>query len=87
MSRKEDMPQKKKGVSILNWMGTLVLCAIPGVNIVALALMAGLAKARSKRTFAAAALILMALVIVVVIAAFLLFGDEMAEFSRKLVQK
>lgn len=86
MSRKEHAPQKKKGISILNWMGTMVLCAIPGVNIIAMALMAGLAKSRSKRSFAGAFLILQAIIIVVVVAAFMLFGDQLVEFSKKLVQ-
>jgi amino acid transporter len=86
MSRKDDMPQKKKGISILNWMGTLVLCAIPGVNILALALMAGLAKSRSKRTFAGAALILIGIIVVLFVAAFLIFGDELVAFSQKLIQ-
>lgn len=86
MSRKEPAPQKKKGISILNWMGTMVLCAIPGVNIIAMALMAGLAKSRSKRSFAGAFLILQAIIIVAVVAAFMLFGDQLVEFSKKLVQ-
>ena len=87
MSRKDPMPQKKKGISILNWMGTMVLCAIPGVNIIAMALMAGLAKSRSKRTFAGAFLILQAIIIVALVVAFMVFGDEMVEFSRKLIQE
>lgn len=86
MSRKDDMPQRKKGISILNWMGTLVLCAVPGVNILVLALMAGLAKSRSKRTFAGAALILIGIIAALIIAAFMLFGDQLVAFSQKLVQ-
>jgi len=87
MSRKNPAPQKKKGISILNWMGTMVLCAIPGVNILAMALMAGLAKSRSKRSFAGAFLILQAVIFVAVVTAFMVFGDELVEFSRNLLKE
>ena len=83
MSRMDDMP-KRRGVSLLNWMGTLILSVIPGVNIIALILFAALGKTRSKRTFAGAALILLALCAILFAAAFLFFGDWLTEFAHKL---
>ena len=44
-------------VSILNWMWTIVLACIPGVNIIALFLLAFLSKKQPKRAFAAACLL------------------------------
>lgn len=75
---------KGKRVSIWNWMGTLIVCSIPGVNIIALILTIILAKNRSKRNFAIAALILMALCAVLLCAAFLIFPRELSQFAADL---
>ncbi len=83
MSRTDDMP-RKRGISVLNWIGTLILTGIPGVNIIALVLFATLGKSRSKRTFAGAMLILMAIGVVLSSAAFLIFGDQLTDFAQKL---
>lgn len=83
MSRTDATP-RKRGISVLNWMGTLVLVAIPGVNIIALILYAFFGKSRSKRTFASAALILTAICVVLSVAAFMIFGDQLTEFANKI---
>lgn len=82
MARTEKSKSKK--VSVWNWMGTLILCSIPGVNIIALILFIILAKAPAKRNFAIAALILMALAFVLVLAAFLVLPDELARLADQL---
>ena len=46
-------------VSILSWMWTIVLACIPGVNIIAMFLLAFLSRKQPKRSFAVASLILM----------------------------
>ena len=83
MSRTEDTP-RRRGTSLFNWMGTLVLAAIPGVNLVALILFAIFGRSRAKRTFAAAGLILMGICAVLLVAAFLLFGAELVELAGRL---
>jgi sterol desaturase/sphingolipid hydroxylase (fatty acid hydroxylase superfamily) len=83
MSRTDEAP-KKRGISIVNWMGTLFLAAIPGVNIAVLILFAAFGKSSSKRTFAGAALILMAIFAVLAAAAFVIFGDQLTEFAHRL---
>lgn len=83
MSRTEDRPRRKP-ISILNWMLTLFVSALPGVNLVGFVLMAIFAKNRSKRTFAGAALILTGIFAVLFVAAFLIFGDQIVEFARSL---
>ena len=84
MSRSADMPKRKKGISTLNWMLTLILAAIPGVNILSFILTLIVGKARSKRTFAAAALILTVILLLLVAAAFVFFGDQIVEFAKGL---
>jgi len=83
MSRSNDAP-RRRSVSVLNWMGTLILTSIPGVNVIALILFAALSKSRSKRTFAGAALILMAIFAVLFAVAFMVFGDWLTELAGKL---
>lgn len=83
MSRTEDKPRRKP-ISLLNWMLTLFVSAIPGVNIVGFVVMAIFAKSRAKRTFAGAALILTGIFIVLAVAAFLVFGDQIVEFTCNL---
>ena len=61
--------------SVINWMGTLILYAIPGVNLIFLVLSAIFAKSTSKRNFAIAGIILMVLCVVLTFAAFAVFPD------------
>ena len=83
MSREEGR-SRRKPVSIINWMLTIILSIIPGINIIGFIAMMIFAKNRSKKTFAAAALILCILFAVLFIAAFLVFGDEIVELAGKL---
>lgn len=48
---------KRSRVSFLNWMITLLLCAIPGVNIITAICFLIFGKEPSKKTFAAAVLV------------------------------
>lgn len=84
MSHSDDMPKRKKGISVINWMLTLLVSAIPGVNIIFFILTLIVGKARSKRTYAAAALILTGIFLVLICAAFVVFGDQIVEFAKKL---
>ena len=83
MSRAEARA-KRKPVSIINWMLTIIMSIIPGVNIIGFIATIIFAKNRSKKTYAAAALILCAVAIILTIAAFLIFGDKIVELAEKL---
>ena len=72
----------KKQPSVLNWMGSLILYAIPGINLIFLILSVIFAKSTSKRSFAIAGILLMVLSAILVFAAFMLFPD----FFTKLTQ-
>ena len=83
MGRAENKSKYRK-VSVWNWMGTLILCSIPGVNLIALILFIIFAKAQSKRSFAIAMLLLDLIVVALVVAAFLIFPDQLAQFAADL---
>jgi len=82
MARTEKTKNKK--ISIINWMGTLLVCGIPGLNLVALILFIIFAKNPSKRSFAIASLLWMILVLALICAAFLVFPAELSEFAAYL---
>ena len=83
MARAENK-SKYKTVSVWNWLGTLILCSIPGVRLIALILFIIFAKAQSKRSFAIAMLVLDVLVVALAFAAFLIFPDQLAQFAADL---
>ena len=74
-------------VSILNWMWTILLACIPGVNIIALFLLAFLSKKQPKRSFAVAALLLMLIVAILIFVAFLVFPAELLAFADWLRER
>lgn len=65
----------KKQPSVLNWMGTLILYGIPGVNLIFLILSAIFAKSSGKRGFAIAGIILIVLSALLLFLAFAFFPD------------
>ncbi len=74
----------KNSPSILNWMGTILLCSIPGVNVLFIILSAIFAKSTAKRRFAIAAILLMLLVVALIIAAFVVFPEFFTELAQIL---
>lgn len=74
----------KNRPSILNWMGTLILYAIPGVNIIFLILSIIFAKSGAKRNFAIAGLLLCILSAVLLFAAFAIFPDYFTQLGQNL---
>lgn len=83
MARTENIKKYRK-VSVWNWLGTLILMAIPGVNLIATILFLIFAKAQAKRSFAGAMLILMLLGVALVCAAFIVFHIQIAAFAEQL---
>ena len=74
----------KNRPSVLNWMGTLILYAIPGVNLIFLILSIIFAKTSAKRNFAIAGLLLMVLCAVLTFAAFAVFPDFFTDLGLRL---
>lgn len=72
---------KKNRISVLNWMGTLLLCAIPGVNLIATICFLIFAKSPSKKSFALATLLWMLIAAVVLIALLLALPDQAAQLA------
>ena len=75
---------KSKRVSVWNWMGTILLMAIPVVNVISAILFIIFAKAQAKRSFCIAWLILAALGLVLLCAAFLFLPELMTALSDLL---
>lgn len=71
-------------MSVWNWLGTLILLAIPGVNLIALIAFLILSKTQTKRNFCIAYLILLILAVVLVCVTFLVFPKELSEFAAQL---
>ena len=82
MARADKVKNNKgKKVSVWNWMGTLILLGIPGVNIIALILFLIFSKAQAKRSFLIAYLVLGILAVVLVCAVFLAFPEQLSELA------
>lgn len=76
--------KKPSKISVLNWMGTLLLCSIPGVNIIAIICFLIFAKSPSKRSFALAVLLWAVIGIVAVIALLAAFPAEATALAELL---
>ena len=82
MSAKEH--KKKSKVTIGGWMGTLVISAIPVVNLVMWFIWAFRAKKPSRRSYAAACLILTAICLALCAGAIALWGEQILDWARRL---
>lgn len=79
--------EKKKyrgRVSVINWMLTLIVSAIPGVNLIAMILFLLFAKTQSKRNYAIATLLLAFILLILVFVVFLLFPDWISSMTEEL---
>ena len=76
--------KKASTVSVLNWMGTVILTAIPGVSLIFIILTLIFAKAPSKRNYAWALLLLTALTLVAAVALLALFPEQAAQLADAL---
>ncbi|MDO4547291.1 MAG: hypothetical protein Q4D04_04265 [Clostridia bacterium] len=71
---------KRREVSVINWLGTLILSIIPGLNLVMFIIWAITSRRAVKRNFAKAAIILIALLIVITVVVCALWGEQLVEF-------
>ncbi len=81
------MRNKHKGyrpVSVGGWIGTILLSAVPGLNILLWLIWAFFAKRPSRRSFSIAMLILTFLFAALIAAAIFLWGAEILEWARSL---
>ena len=74
----------KNRPSVLNWLGTLILFSIPGLNLIFLILTIIFARSAAKRNFAIAGILLMILFAALIFGAFLAFPDYLAQLSATL---
>lgn len=74
----------EKPVSVGGWIGTILLSAIPGLNLILWIVWAFFAKRPSRRSFSIAMLILALSLAALVAAAILLWGAEILAWARAL---
>ena len=65
-----------KSVSVWNWIGTLLLAAIPVVNLITMSVLIIKARTRTRRKFAIAALALEIFFLLLFAAGLVFFGEE-----------
>jgi len=73
-----------KKVSVMGWIGTLILSAVPVLNIILWLIWLFAAKRPSRRTFAGACLILTLLCAGLIALTAALYGREILEWARQL---
>lgn len=74
----------KKQPSVLNWMGTLILYGIPGINLIFLILSAIFARSSAKRGFAIAGILLIVICALLTFIAFAVFPDFFARLTQAM---
>ena len=74
----------KRQPSVLNWMGSLILYAIPGVNLIFLALSVIFAKSTGKRNFAIAGLLLILFFTLLTFVSFMVFQDYFVNLAQTM---
>ena len=87
MSKKEKHAKKNteyKQVSVGGWIVTLLLSAIPGVNLLLWMIWAFAAKRPSRKTFAVAMLILTLIFLSLFLLTACLFGQEILDWARAI---
>lgn len=73
---------RKREVSVLNWMGTLILSAIPVVNLIFFIVSICKSRQPSKRNYAIAMIILIVLALLIALAGFAFFADQLLEWMQ-----
>ena len=76
--------KKSSRISVLNWMGTLLLCAIPGVNLIFVLCTIIFAKSPSKKNFGWALLLWTLLLCIISAALLTIFPEQAAEIANAL---
>ena len=80
-AEKSSKNNKSKKVSVLNWIGTLILMGIPVVNVISAILFIIFADAQAKRSFCIAWLILVAVAVALLCAGFMFLPELMTQIS------
>lgn len=75
---------RRSVVSVMNWIGTLIVLAIPGVNLIMLFVWAITCKRASKRNFCIAVLVLTLIAVALSLALVAVYGDVIATWIEGL---
>lgn len=73
--------RSEKSVSVIGWIGTLLLSSIPVVNLIFWIACIFASNSRSRKNFAIASLILFFLVVVALVALAMVFGAQLSAWA------
>lgn len=82
MRRDQGKAPRKKSISIIEWIGTILLSMIPVANIVFFILTLVFTRSRTKRNYAWAWLIIIIFTIIATVVTFILWGDCISDFLK-----
>lgn len=84
MSRTAERIAREQQISVLNWMGTLLVSLIPGVNIILFIAWQFMPVKKVRKRFALAALLLTLIFAVLIFVAFMIWGPQIVEWLRSI---
>lgn len=79
--------ESSRTISFANWLITLVLSVIPGVNIIFFVITLTFARHPAKKSFAVAALVLTLVILIALSMAIILFGEEIARWLTDILEQ
>lgn len=84
MSRTAERIAREQQISVLNWMGTLLVSMIPGINLILFIAWQFMPVKKVRKRFALAALILTVIFAVAFFASFMVWGDQIVAWLRSV---
>lgn len=84
MSRTAERIAREQQISVLNWIGTLLVSLIPGVNIILFIAWQFMPVKKVRKRFALAALLLTLIFAVLFFVAFMVWGPQIVEWLRSI---
>lgn len=84
MSRTAERIAREQQISVLNWMGTLLVSLIPGVNIILFIVWQFMPVKKVRKRFALAALLLTVILAVLFFVVFMIWGPQIVEWLRSI---
>ena len=77
----EERREKKSTVSVMSWIGTILLSAIPLVNLIMWFVWAFTSRTRSRKNYAIASLILVLVSIILAVVLAIFFGQVISQWA------
>lgn len=76
-----------RSISFINWLITLILSVIPGVNLIFFIFTMALARHPAKKSYAIAAFTLTLVILIALCVAVIFFGDDIAKWLTDILDQ